>query len=244
MKGRSMTRTNEEFPNLGPTLAEYTTHVAAEPSAAMPGERLRVVVGDDHPLYRDGIVRSLAAAGMEVVAEAGDGDAALALIREHQPDVALLDVSMPGLDGIDVVEALARRGPAVPVVLLSAFDDEPLMQSGAQAGAVAYINKTADRESIVDSVVVAADTAKSPTTLAGSGDLLPRLPQRWMAHLTLQEHSLMMLARRGLSKQAMARKLGVEEPVVRRSLSSAIAKLGADTLPEAVETAVDAGVLR
>src|SRR4029078_7109508 len=89
---------------------------------------LRVLVADDHPLFRQGIVRALTLSDeFEVVAEAGDGATALALIRRDEPDVAILDVRMPGMDGIDVVAALARYGPPVPVVLLSAFDDQPLV---------------------------------------------------------------------------------------------------------------------
>ena len=92
---------------------------------------LRVIVVDDHLLYRQGIVRALETAGAIVVGEAEDGRSALELIlRAHPPDVALVDVSMPGLDGIDVVAELARQGPDVPVVLLSAHSDEALAQGG------------------------------------------------------------------------------------------------------------------
>ena len=94
---------------------------------------LRVIVADDHPLYRESIIRTLRTAGETVVAEGADGASALALIRQHEPDVALVDVRMPGLDGIDVVAALSRHGPDVPVVLLSAFDDWPLVRA-ASAG--------------------------------------------------------------------------------------------------------------
>jgi CheY-like chemotaxis protein len=99
-------------------------------------DRIRVVVADDHPLFRQGIVRALRiAGGFEIVAEATDGATALALIRRHEPDVAVVDVRMPGIDGIDVISALARSGSDVPVVLLSAFDDESLVAAGLEAGA-------------------------------------------------------------------------------------------------------------
>jgi two-component system nitrate/nitrite response regulator NarL len=117
---------------------------------------LRVIVADDHPRYRQGIVRALEAAGEIVLAEAGDGSTALDLIRRHVPDVAVIDINMPGLHGIDVVGALARHGPPVPVVLLSAFSDEPLVRAGLKAGAAAYVAKTADREEILRAVAAAA----------------------------------------------------------------------------------------
>ncbi len=205
--------------------------------------RLRVVVVDDHPLYRDGIVRTLNAAGMTVVAEGGDGDKALILIREHQPDVAVLDMSMPGLDGIDVVDALARGGPEVPVVMLSAFDDEPLIRAARQAGAAAYVSKTADRATIVEAVAAAAHPAYAPSALVGSDEIMTTMCPGKVAALTLQEHSLLNMARDNVDKHVMAQRLGIDEPAVRRSLSRAIAKLGADTLPHAVQIAVKTGLL-
>jgi two-component system, NarL family, nitrate/nitrite response regulator NarL len=123
-----------------------------KPTSVAPVTSLRVIVADDHALYRESIVRTLRAAGETVVAEGADGASALALIRQHRPDVALVDLRMPGLDGIDVVAALARDGPGVPVVLLSAFDDEPLIRAGLQAGAAAYVTKDADREVLLGAV--------------------------------------------------------------------------------------------
>jgi DNA-binding NarL/FixJ family response regulator len=130
------------------------------PRAAKPP--LRVIVVDDHLLYRQGIVRALEAAGAIVVAEVGDGRSALELIREHQPDVALVDVSMPGLDGIDVVAELARQGSDVPVVLLSAYSDAALIRSGLEAGAAAYVTKAASREEILAAVSGAAHGHHGP----------------------------------------------------------------------------------
>jgi len=128
---------------------------------------LRVVVVDDHLLYRQGIVRALETAGAIVVGEAGDGRSALELIRGHQPDVALVDVSMPGLDGIDVVAELARRGPDVPVVLLSAHSDEALVRAGLEAGAAAYVTKAASREEILAAIARAARPRNGDPALEG-----------------------------------------------------------------------------
>jgi two-component system nitrate/nitrite response regulator NarL len=155
--------------------ADYPRTLTAEPSAGTWKSPLRVIVADDHPLYRQGIVRALEAAGEIVVAEAEDGRSALELISTHQPDVALVDVSMPGLDGIDVVEHLAAHGPDVPVVLLSAFSDEPLVRSGLLAGAAAYVTKAADRDDILAAVTDAARLENAPRVLArarrgGGGD--------------------------------------------------------------------------
>ncbi len=234
-----------ETRNEGPATAIES---AAAPviTSALDGRapRLRVVVADDHPLYREGIVRALDAAGMLVVAEAGDGDIALAQIREHQPDVALLDVTMPGMDGIDVVAVMARQAVPVAVVLLSAFDDPALVRAGLRAGAATYVSKTADRATIIDAVAQAGARAKAPGALVGPGNLLRRERHDWIPRLTLQESRVLQYARDGLTKEQMARRLGVDERGVRGSLSSVIDKLGADTLPQAIDIAVRAGVLQ
>jgi two-component system, NarL family, nitrate/nitrite response regulator NarL len=140
----------------------------AEPKPARTKPPLRVIVVDDHARYRQGIVRALETAGEIVVGEAGDGRSALELIRTQQPDVALIDVNMPGLDGIDVVGELARQGPDVPVVLLSAFSDEALVSSGLQAGAAAYVTKAADRHKILAAISSAARPENAPRALAAA----------------------------------------------------------------------------
>lgn len=225
------------------TLQETTARDHA--TAREPVTVLRVLVADDHPLYRQGIVRALEGTGaFEVTHQASDGAAALELIRRHEPDVAVLDVRMPGMDGIDVVAALARHGPAVPVVLLSAFGDAPLMRAGLQAGAAAYITKDADREVILRAVRAAATPARAPHVLAGSSDLLSTPRQTWIPRLTGKEYRLLTMAHDGVDKADMARQMRLEEDHIHRLLASAIDKLGADTLPEALRVAEHAGILR
>jgi two-component system nitrate/nitrite response regulator NarL len=207
--------------------------------------RIRVVVADDHPLFRQGIVRALRiAGGFEVVAEAADGATALELIRRHQPDVAVVDVRMPGMDGIDVVGALARSGADVPVVLLSAFDDEPLVAAGLEAGAAAYITKSADRDALCLEIARAAGQHRSPSAIHGTPDLCrPRL-QRWCPRLTSREHEVLQLAQAGWDKPELALLCGVDEAAVRRWLASALAKLGADDLAQGLAVARSQGIIR
>jgi len=147
-------------------------------------KRVRVVVADDHPLYREGIVRALLAhGGFDVVAETADGAEALRLIRELEPDLALLDVRMPGLDGVDVVHALALHGPDVPVVMLSAFTESQLVESALEAGAAGYLDKGEDRDLLCERLAAIAsrrvDLAPrrlSPHELIGrNGQWVPRL---------------------------------------------------------------------
>ncbi|HET8951411.1 MAG TPA: response regulator transcription factor, partial [Solirubrobacteraceae bacterium] len=181
----------------------------------------RLVVADDHPLYREGIVRALRAhGGFEVVAEAADGAEALRLIREHEPDLALLDVRMPGLDGVDVVHALAIRGPDVPVVLLSAFTDVPLVESALAAGAAGYLDKREDRRVLCERLVQisAGLEGLAPATLRPH-DSIHRSGQ-WLPRLTSGEHEVLQLAGAGLDKLEIAQSLRLTESTVRARATS------------------------
>ena len=208
---------------------------------------LRVLIADDHPLFRQGMVRALEASGLfEVIHEAADGSAALALIRSDPPDVAVLDLRMPGMDGIDIIAALARHGPPVPIVLLSAFDDEPLVAAGLEAGAAAYLSKTTDREVLCGEIAAAAiaHETRSACALHGTGDLGPGRLAGWTPRLTANEYALLGLARDGWDKPELAFLAGVDEATLRRRLDSLLAKLGADDLGEALALAAARGVIR
>jgi two-component system nitrate/nitrite response regulator NarL len=206
---------------------------------------LRVIVADDHPLFRQGIVRALQLSErFDVVAEAADGATALGLIRRHEPDVAVLDVRMPGMDGIDVILALAHYGPPVPIVLLSAFDDESLVTAGLEAGAAAYVTKSADRDSLCLEIARAAHAARSPSAIHGCADLGRSRMPGWTPRLTSREHRLLQLAHAGWDKPELALLCGIDEPTLRRQLASACAKLGADDLAHALDIALAHGIIR
>jgi two-component system nitrate/nitrite response regulator NarL len=207
---------------------------------------LRVVIADDHPLYRQGIVRALEASGdFAVVGEAGDGATALELIRTLRPDVGLLDVRMPELDGVDVVGALALHGPDVPVVLLSAFDDEPVVTSGLEAGAAAYISKTAERDAICRQLATVAGSRGrfAPRYLTASAEPLAGGPEFYRPRLTFQEHELLMLAGTGLNKLELADRLGLEEHQARNRIACVLRKLDTDSLHGAVTRARTLGLI-
>ena len=136
----------------------------------MAARKVRVLVVDDHPLYREGVVRALVGSGLvEVVAEAENGEAALAEIRAHQPDVALVDQKLPDLNGIELADAAARDGLATRVLLLSAFTDSGIVHKAIEAGAAGYLPKEARRDQIVDSVLACArgETVVAPDLTSG-----------------------------------------------------------------------------
>jgi two-component system nitrate/nitrite response regulator NarL len=226
------------------TLTTPERGTRTHPAPAVTGD-CRVVVADDHLPYREGIVRALAAhGGFEVVAEAADGDEALHLIRELQPDLALLDVRMPGLDGVDIVHALAMHGPDVPVVMLSAFTELQLVESALEAGAAGYLDKGEEREVLCERLAAIASRRVdlSPRRLSPR-DLIGRNGQ-WLPRLTGGEHQLLELAGSGLGKREIARRLGVAESVVRARAASVSGKLDCDSLGDAVREARAAGIIR
>ncbi|MDQ8046715.1 MAG: response regulator transcription factor [Solirubrobacteraceae bacterium] len=127
------------------------TSLALLPAPTEPERGVRlptVVIADDHAGYREGLARSLAEQGFDVIGEAADGPFALALIQDLQPDIALVDVRMPGLDGIEVLQWLELQRCEVPVVLLSAFSEPEIVAAAHRAGAAGFIDKTAGRGAI------------------------------------------------------------------------------------------------
>lgn len=224
------------------TSPRRTTRTSAAPAAT--GD-CRVIVADDHPLYREGIVRALLAhGGFDVVAETADGAEALRLIRELQPDLALLDVRMPGLDGVDVVHALALHGPDVPVVMLSAFTESQLVESALEAGAAGYLDKGEDRDLLCERLAAIASRRVdlAPRRLSPH-ELIGRNGQ-WVPRLTGGEHQLLQLAGAGLDKLQIADALGVAESLVRTRATSVIGKFDCDSLDDAVHEARAAGIIR
>ena len=136
----------------------------------MTSEKVRVVVGDDHPLFRDGVVRALMSSGsIEVVAEADDGVCALEAIRTHSPQVALLDYRMPGMDGAEVAAAVQRDELPTRVLLVSAHDESAIVYRALQEGAAGFLPKESTRSELVNAVLSArrAATLSGPTSRPG-----------------------------------------------------------------------------
>ena len=136
-----------------------TATLTPAPTDARPAlaGRQRIVVADDHPVFREGMVRALIETGRyEIAGEAADGNAALDLIRRQRPDVALVDLRMPGLDGLDLLRRLSGEGLGVSLVLLSAFMQPKIVEKALAAGAAGYLSKDASREEILAAVDAAS----------------------------------------------------------------------------------------
>jgi DNA-binding NarL/FixJ family response regulator len=194
-------------------------------------EPLRVVVADDHPYYRRGLVRSLRARGIEVVGEVPNGEAAIRAVEETAPDVVVMDLKMPGMSGFEATRRLTARSPASRVVVLSVSNDEEDVSDAVLAGACGYVLK----ESPVDEVVAgirAAAAGESHISQAITTPLLRRLREPAgvradMASVRLadREREVLDLLAHGKEDDEIAATLGVSAESVRRHASSILTKL-------------------
>ena len=213
---------------------------------------IRVCVVDDQTLVRQGIRSLLALAdGIEVVAEADDGDAALLAILEHDPDVVLLDLRMPGRDGIATLRELEARGDITPVLVLTTFDDDELVLQALRAGARGYLLKDVTLEQLVGAV----------RTLAEGGTLIePAITQRLLRavrrspeaeddlagpppSLTAREIEVLRLVASGYANREIAAAMHLAEGTVKNHVSNVLLKLGVRDRTRAVLRALHLGLI-
>lgn len=200
-----------------------------------------MVVADDHPLYREGVVRALSASGLiDVVAQVGDGREALTAIQQEEPDVALLDYKLPSLDGVAIAHAVTRDRRATRVLLLSAFTESGLVYEALQTGAAGYLPKEARREQIVDSVLACArGETVVPPELAGG--LVSEIRMR-AAHdapaLTERELEILRLIAAGKSLPSIAEELVLGVTTVKTHVQHIYDKLGVSDRAAAVAEAM------
>jgi DNA-binding NarL/FixJ family response regulator len=192
---------------------------------------IRVCLADDQALFRGGLRALLSLfQGIAVIAEADDGEAALAAVRQHSPDVLLLDVRMPRLNGVQVVTALSREGKLPPTLLLTTFEDDAALISGLRAGARGFLLKGATPETLLQAIhaLAAGDTflnaaLVSPTRdpHADSHHGTPAQTDR----LTTREREVLSLMTSGLSNPQIATALNLGEGTVRNHVSNILSKL-------------------
>lgn len=212
------------------------------PADGAPGaRRLRVVVADDHALLRAGTRQILDQAGdITVVGEAADGDEALVRCAALRPDVALVDIRMPGRGGLEVARALAEEHPEIAVVILSAYDDDGYVRAALRIGVAGYLLKTAAAADLVQAVRSAA---------AGSTVLDPAVSRRLGgpaadqgAELTWRERQVVAAVADGLANKAVAQRLGISIRTVEGHLNHVFTKLGLSSRTELVRWAFAVGL--
>ena len=208
---------------------------------------MRVLVADDHPVYREGIVRAVKERpDLELVGEAEDGRLALEEIKRVDPDVALLDIRMPGLEGPQVLNALQRDGIKTKVIFLSAFMEGELAYETVAAGARGYLSKESARGEICDAIVAVArgGTALAPEAQAG---LAAQVQERERAdsrpQLTPREHEVLRLIAEGHSAPEIGRRIHLSPTTVKSHLHKLYEKLGVSDRAAAVAEAMRSGLL-
>jgi two-component system nitrate/nitrite response regulator NarL len=207
---------------------------------------IRVVVGDDHPMYREGVARGLSASGrVIVVAQAEDGRAALAAIREHGPEVAVIDYRLPELDGAQVAHAVRREGLLTRVLILSAFTDSALVYRAIEQGAAGYLPKEARQTEILDAVLACArgETVVPPTLATGLAEELRRHATGGGALLTPRESQVLTLMSQGKSVPAIAAELVLGATTVKTHVGHVYEKLGVSDRAAAVAEAMRRGLI-
>jgi len=209
------------------------------------GMATRVFVSEDHPVYREGLVESIRdRPELELVGESGDGVQTLDQIRELRPDLALLDLRLPGLDGIEVLRALADETVDTRVLLLSAYSDGALVYEALEAGAAGYISKDA----AADEIVAAIRSAAAGETVLSPG-LQERLARQIRRHesqcsdLSAREREIVTLIADGLSSGAIGEQLHLSEGTVKTYTRRAFEKLGVSTRAAAIAEAMRRGIL-
>jgi two-component system, NarL family, nitrate/nitrite response regulator NarL len=207
-----------------------------------PSERrVRVVVGDDHPVYREGVVRALENSGRaDVVAAVGDGQAALEAIREHEPDVALLDYKMPKLDGIAIAHAVARDHITTRVLLLSATTEGAVVYRAIQDGAAGYLSKESDRDDIVAGVMACArgESVLPPELVTTLASQVRAHAQGAAPLLSGREMEILRLIADGKSVPDMAKELFLAPTTVKTHIRRMYEKLGVSDRGAAVAYAM------
>lgn len=212
---------------------------------------IRVLITDDHLIVREGLRLILETAeDIEVAGEATDGAECLRLVAELKPDVVLMDLQMPRMDGITAIGHLRRDLPDTAIVILTTYNEDDLMLRGLQAGARGYLLKDSSREHLLDTIRAAAkgETLLKPEILARvlSSQAQPKPAASTPVHSALTERELEVLqsAARGERNKEIAYKLGITERTVKAHLASIYQKFGVDSRAAAVAVAAQKGWLK
>ncbi len=225
--------------------------MAGNPS---PGNPIRILIADDHRIVRDGLRLILESQGeFELAGEAADGVEAVAMAAELRPDVILMDLRMPRMDGLAAIEAIRRQDPLAGIVILTTYNEDDLMLRGLQAGARGFLLKDTDRETLFRVIRAAArgESLLQPEMLArvlsrpekpGAGQADPS-PAASDGTLSARELEVLRAVAKGMRSKEIARELGITERTVKAHLASIYNKLGVDSRAAAIAIAAQKGWL-
>jgi DNA-binding NarL/FixJ family response regulator len=213
---------------------------------------IRVLIADDHPLFRDGMRGLLdSLPDTEVVGEASSGEEAVELARELQPDVILMDIKMPGINGIEATREILNTSPRIGVLVVTMFEDDDSVFAAMRAGARGYLLKDSSGQEVVHAIraVASGEAIFGPGVaqrLIGffSSPPAPAVPQRAFPELTEREEEVLSLVAQGKSNQQIAKELFLSLKTVRNHVSNICLKLQVADRAQAVIRAREAGMGR
>lgn len=210
-------------------------------------DAIRVVVCDDHPMVREGLRAVIKdAAGFEMVGEAATGEEAVSLALDLLPDVVVMDLHLPGINGIQAIAQITSSAPSVAVLVLTMFEDDDSVFSALRAGALGYLLKGAGQEDILRSLtaVSCGQAIFGPTVARRLLDLpaAGRRADTSFPQLTDREREVLRLVADGLANAEIARKLVVSQKTVANHVSNIFSKLHFDTRAQAIVAAREAGL--
>jgi len=209
---------------------------------------VRVLVADDHSLFRDGLVSLLEAAGYEIAAQAGDGQEALIQAKRTKPDLILLDLSMPRLNGHDALPQLLEIVPDAKIVILSVSEEDDDLLKVIQAGAHGYLVKNLNAKDFLE-LLAGLEHGEAALTRRTAARLMSKLAENRLPmktgteNLTVRELELLELVGEGFSNRAISEQLTISTNTVKYHLKNIFQKLGAQNRAEAVAHAIRTGIL-
>ena len=213
-------------------------------------ETISVVVADDHDLFREGLRQLLESVPMiDIVGEACDGQEAIQLVVKHRPDVVLMDINMPRLDGIRATEYIVKNYPATNVVVLTMYQDDEYAIHAVRAGAKSYLLKNTRSEEVIEAIKVAAsggatiDATMAPVLMREYQRLLTRAPNEKDQLLSEREMTLLKHLAQGYSNKQIADHLSLAESTVKNNLSALFHKIGVRDRTQAVLFAISQGLV-
>jgi len=213
--------------------------------------RLRILIADDHPVFRDGIRALLEAApDTEIVGEATTGDEAVSLAVQHQPDVILMDLKMPGMNGVEATRRIVETGSPTRVLVVTMFEDDASVFTAMRAGARGYVLKDATKEELLRAIQAIAngEAIFSPAIATRMLHFFsaphPVLPRHTFPELTDREHDILNLLANSASNHEIAQQLDLSPKTVSNYVSNIFNKLQVADRAEAILRARDAGLGR
>ncbi|HSM56245.1 MAG TPA: response regulator transcription factor [Candidatus Sulfomarinibacteraceae bacterium] len=206
-------------------------------------DKIRILITDDHPVVREGLSGMLAGqSDFEVIGLAADGDTAVKMHGSLAPDVTLMDLRMPGLDGVGAIKAIKAQQPSSRIIVLTTYDSDADILPAIEAGATGYLLKDAPREELFRAIRAAArgDSVLAPAVAAR---LMTRMRATAEENLSAREIEVLQLVAKGASNKEIGKSLHISTATVKTHLIHIYGKLGVDDRTAAVTTALEKGII-